>query len=183
MAKSKAKKAAALAGPVPKTRPEAEQLLADIGRLQRSVTGIECRMNDRLAEIKAKYEQEAQPLNSELDAKFQALHAWAEGHREELLRGGGKTVHLATGDLSWRRTPPSVRITKAPVVLEALRRLGLKDFIRTKEDVNREAILADPTAVKGVKGISVSQREEFVAKPYESEIEKVEPAKATVRPG
>ena len=177
---AKTKKTQALVVAVPKTQAEAEQLLGDIGRMQRVVSGIELRMNDQLSEIKTAHEQEAQPYNAEIDAAFAALHAWAEAHREELLRAGGKTAHLATGDLSWRRTPPSVRVTKPDVVVEALKRLGLGDFVRTKEEVNKEAVLADPSAVKAVKGITVTQREEFVARPFESEIEKAEPAKATV---
>ncbi len=174
------KKTEALAVPVPSTREGAEELLGTIGRLQREIARIEARMNDKLADIKTEHEQLAAGLNEEIDAKFKALHAWAETHRDELLTGNGKTAHLATGDLSWRTTPPSVHITNLKVVLQALRRFDLGRFIRSKEEVDKEAILAEPQAVRLVKGISVTQREEFVAKPFESEIERVEPVKTTV---
>ena len=164
---------------VPANQIEAEQLLGDIGKLQRQVAGIELRMNERLAGIKASYEQEAQPLNAEIDEKFRALHAWAEAHRDELLAGRGKTVKLATGELSWRISPPSVRVTKPEAVIEALGRLGLERFVRTKKEIDKQAVLAEPGAVAGVKGISVTHPEEFVAKPFESAIEKVETVKAT----
>lgn len=168
----KPKKAKALAVRVPQTMQEAEELLAEIGRLQREVGTIERDMNDELAQVKQDYSDDAAPINAQIDEDFAALHTWAEANREELLKHGGKTAKLATGELSWRVTPPSVRVTGAAVVLKTLRRLGLARFIRTKEEIDKTAILSEPEAVQGVKGISISQHEEFVAKPFESEIEK-----------
>lgn len=163
--------------PAPSTQAEAEQLLAEIGERQREVARIEAAMNDELSAIKASYEKNAQPLNAEIEAKFSALHVWAEAHREDLLKGKSKTARLATGELLWRITPPSVRIAGGDVVLERLKQLGMHDLIRTKEEVNKEAVLADPERVEGVKGITITQREEFVAKPFESQIERAEPVK------
>lgn len=163
--------------PVPASQSEAETLLEEIGLLQRQVARIETEMNDALAEVKARHEEAARPLNEEIEAKFQALHAWAEANRAELLRKGGKTAKLATGEVSWRTTPPSVSIRQPNVVIETLKRLGLSDLVRTKEEVNKEGILADPKRVEGIAGISISQREEFVAKPFESQIERAEPVK------
>lgn len=164
----------------PTSQSEAEELLAEIGTLQRRVTRIEADMNEQLSDIKDRHEKAAQPLNADIESKFRALHVWAEANRHELLKGKLKTVKLSTGELLWRTTPPSVRLTKQDVVLESLRRLGLTDLIRTKEEVNKEAILADPERVAGIKGISISQGEDFVAKPYESQIERAEPVKKAV---
>ncbi len=163
---------------VPATQDEAEIILQEIGDLQREVSRIEAAMNDELSVIKGRYEELAKPVNSAIETKFTALHAWAEAHRGELLAKGGKTAKLATGDVAWRTTPPSVTVRQPAVVIETLKRLGLKRFVRTKEEVNKEAILSEPEAVKGVAGITISQKEEFVAKPFSSEIERAEPAKA-----
>lgn len=158
-----------------RTREDAEALLADIGRAQREVARIEADMNDRLSAIKAAAEQEAAPYNDQIEAKFAAVHAWAEAHRDTLC-ARGKTARLATGELSWRQRPPSVRITGADKVIEALARLGLQRFLRQKVEVNKEAVLDEPAAVAGVRGITVvTGVEDFVAKPYESEIERAEP--------
>ena len=172
-------KTAALA--VPRTQIEAEALLLSIGKLQREHAAIELRMNDRLATIQADHAQQAQPLNAAIEEQFQALHAWAEAHREELLAGKGKTVQLATGELSWRTSPPSVRVTHPAVAVETLKRLGLGDLVRVKEEINKEAILADPDRVHGIGGIRVLHPETFVAKPFESEIERAEPVKRALR--
>lgn len=162
--------------PVPKTAAQAEQLLADIGRAQRQVSTIENRMNDRLAKIKQEFEEQAKPLNDEIEQKFAALHAWAEANKGELLKGKAKTAKLATGELSWRTTPPSVAIRSVKVVLEILKKQKklYKQFVRTKPEINKEAILANPEMVKDISQIKIVKKEEFAAKPYESEIEKVE---------
>lgn len=160
------------------SRDEAELLLADIGASQREVTRIEADMNDELSSIKAKFEEAAKPFNQAIQEKLLALQMWAEANRADLLPKGKKTVQLATGEVQWRNPPPSVRITGADAVLEILRLKKLERFIRTKEEINKEAILADQEAVAGVKGISITQVEHFVAKPFEAEIEHVSPTRS-----
>ena len=49
----------------------------------------------------------------------------------------------------------------------------LKRFIRTKEEINKEAILDEPEVVASVKGISITQKEDFVIVPFETELESV----------
>jgi phage host-nuclease inhibitor protein Gam len=58
----------------------------------------------------------------------------------------------------------------AEAVLDALRRAGLSRFIRTKDEVNKEAILNEPEAVARIPGISISQGEDFVVTPFEAEL-------------
>lgn len=178
----KSMKAAAIA--VPATQAEAERLLADIGRAQRRIVTIEARMNDLLVSVKDEHEKLAQPLNEEIETKFQALHAWAEAHRGELLKGKSKTAQLSTGELQWRTTPPAVRFkkgVKVETVIEQLKAARLFTLVRTVEEVNKELILVDPEMVMDIPSIEIKQREEFVAKPFESQIERAEPVKKTVK--
>lgn len=158
--------------PTPASLAEAEELLAEIGRKQREVQRIEAAMSDRMAEIKAASEAEAGPLTESIEAGFASLQAWAEAHRSTLLERDRKTVRIATGELGWRTTPPSVRVTGAKAVLTALRALGLDRFIRTKEELDKEAIRREPEAIAHVKGVSLVQQEEFWVKPFESQIER-----------
>jgi len=176
MAKATKLKTSAVDAPV--SQAEAEKLLDEIGNLQDQIGSIEAAMNAELRTTKDAFEKEAQPLNEEISAKFHALHIYAEANRSVLLKGKSKTVKLSTGEISWRTTPPSVRIAKKEVVIETLKRLEMYDLIRSKDDINKDAILADPERVEGIKGISINQREEFVAKPYKSQIEKAETVKA-----
>jgi len=169
---------------VPASQAEAEQALADIGRLQRQVVKTEAEMNDVLLGIRDKFEKLAQPLNEQIEAKFQSLHIWAEAHRGELLKGKLKTVRLSTGELLWRNTPPAVKFKKgikADAVVAMLEAAKLYDLVRTVKEVNKEAVLADPKRVEKIAAIEIKSREEFVAKPFESQIERAEPVKKTVQ--
>lgn len=151
---------------------EAEDLLARIGRNQRKLTAIENRLTDRVTKLQQEAAQEAGPLNDEIEEDFRRLHLWAEAHRDELLDGNSKTAKLATGELSWRVSPPKCTITGEAAVIASLKKHGLEDAIRTKETVDKETILDDPARFDGIKGISVTQKEDFIAKPTESEIER-----------
>jgi phage host-nuclease inhibitor protein Gam len=178
MAKTKSNKMKTEALAVPKTQAEAEQLLGRIGKLQRQVAFVEVEMNEELAKVKGRFEGVAQPKLAEIDRSFQALHAWAEANKTTLLKGKAKTVKLATGEISWRSTPPAVMLKNVAGVIAQLKDKGLLDFLRIKVEVNKEAILAEPAKAAGIKGLKIESREEFVAKPFESEIERAEPCKA-----
>ena len=171
MATTKKTAAKSKAKPVAQTREEAAELVGEIGSLDRQVTAIETRMNEKLAELKAKYEEEARPLNEQIEAKREMVQGWAEANRDELCPDDVKTVKLTTGNLSWRLNPPSVKVSGGDTTIENLKGLGFGRFVRTKEEVNKEAILLEPEAVKGVKGITITQGETFAVKPFESEIE------------
>ncbi len=156
-------------------REEVNEAIAQIGAAQRERDRIATAMNEELAAVRARYELEAAPHASVIEQFRQGIHIWAEANRIELTREGKtKTVKLASGEISWRTRPPKVRITGEGIVAEALKRLGLERFLRTKVEIDKNAILADPDAVAGVKGIALSQGEDFVIRPFETEIEEVQ---------
>ena len=159
--------------PVPQNREQAADLIAQVGQHQRERARIEAAMNDELAEIRQRYEAEAQPHADAIRAISQGVQVWAEANRETLTRGKTKTVRLASGELNWRTRPPRVVVRGVEAVLDAFRQLSLTRFIRIKEEVNKEAVLADPAAVAAIKGVSINQGEDFVIKPFETELEEV----------
>jgi len=171
--KSRLKTAAATVA-VPQNREQAAQAIADIGAANRALARLTADMNDYLAEIKRAYEERAEPLRRQIEANTAAVQTWAAANREQLTQSGKvKTAALTTGEILWRTRPPSVTVRGAEAVLDALRRLGLTRFIRAKEEINKEAILNEPEAVKGVAGISISQGEDFVIVPFETELAEV----------
>ena len=53
-------------------------------------------------------------------------------------------------------------------VVEIFQRMGLQRFLRTKTEVDKTAILAEPDAVRGIAGVSViTGLEDFVVTPLE----------------
>ncbi|RMF66571.1 MAG: host-nuclease inhibitor protein Gam [Alphaproteobacteria bacterium] len=145
-----------------------------IGRHQNERKRIEAAMNDRIQKIRDEYQAKAAPHAEAIAELSRGVQVWCEAHRAELTQNGKrKSADLGAGEIMWRMRPPKVSLRNVTGVIETLNRLGLTRFLRTKIEVNKEAILAEPDAVEGVKGISITQGEDFVIKPHESELEEV----------
>lgn len=164
----------AAAFPVPQTQEEAIEAIAEIGRRQRERTRIETAMNDELAAVRQQWETQAAPRLDAIKGLSGGVHLWCEAHRDRLTNGNKvKSVHLASGDVKWRLRPPSVRILAVDNVIAYLKQAGLERFLRIKEEVNKEALLTEPEAVQHIKGITISQKEDFVIIPFETELEEI----------
>lgn len=149
------------------TRDECAAAIRSLGDTSREITRLTAAMNDEIAAITERYQAQIDPLKARGETLSAGIQTWCEAHRAELLPSG-KTANLITGEVAWRVRPPSVAIRGVESVIETLKRLGLGRFVRTKEEVNKEAILNEPAAVAGVAGINVvSGVEDFVITPFE----------------
>lgn len=164
---SKKLKRAASAALAPADAAGADILLARVGRLVREREAIQAALDERVTEAKQVAEAQAAPLAAEIDALTRGLQLWAEANREKLTDGfRHKTVKLAAGELLWRTRRPVVRIANTEEVLRTLDALGLGRFVRTKAEIDKEAMLADPLAARAVPGVSIgSEGEDFVVQP------------------
>ena len=112
------------------------------------------------------------PLADAMAAEQTGIQTWCEAHRVDLCGEGdklGKTANLVTGEVGWRMRPPSVKVRDAEGVIDTLIRMDMRQFVRTKEEVNKEAILADPERERGIAGISlVKGMEDFFVVPFEA---------------
>lgn len=157
--------------PAPQTRDEAAAQVRRIGDLSREQLRTQAELNDAIAQLTERYQPRLDALTEEIKGLQAGVQTWCEANRADLTGGNKvKTASLVTGEVSWRQRPPSCRITGAESVIEALERLGLGRFVRTKKEINKDAILNDPAAVAGVAGISIqSGVEDFVITPFEIE--------------
>lgn len=152
----------------PQTREETQTWIKELGDVQREAGRQTAAMNDEIAVITERYKDPLSALNDRAKALQAGIQAWCETHRAELTQGRGKTANLVTGEVSWRQRPPSIAIRGVESVLDALRSLGLHRFIRTKEEVNKDAMLNEPDIAATVAGVSVRKgAEDFVIKPFE----------------
>lgn len=143
-----------------------------LGDLQREFLREKAAMDDRIAEITNQAQPHLEALQGQIDVLQQGVQTYCEANRVELTNGNKvKTAGFVTGEVQWRQRPPSVTIRGADSVIETLKKLGLGKFVRTKEEVNKEAILNEPNDVRGVAGITlVSGVEDFVITPFESKV-------------
>ncbi|EEK5000119.1 host-nuclease inhibitor protein Gam [Salmonella enterica] len=173
MAKSTSRLKAAAASYTPQSKEQVSADIKKIGDIQRELTRIETDANDQIAVIMGQNTPKIEALRAELDVLQKGVQTWCEANRSSITKGGSKTANLITGEVAWRKNPDSVSIKGVKLVLETLKELKLNRFIRRKEEVNKDAILADREAVKGITGISiVSGKETFSITPFEQEIEK-----------
>lgn len=157
---------------VPQNNGEAASDIKQIGDLQRDLARQTAEMNDAIAHITQTYQKPLEAIGKQIDGLQKGVQAYCEAHRDDLTNGGKvKTANLITGEIQWRKRPPSVRITGAESVIAALKGFNLGRFVRSKEEVNKEAILNEPDAVKGVAGIKIEKDiEDFVITPFEQEV-------------
>jgi phage host-nuclease inhibitor protein Gam len=176
-AKGTAVRLDALQVAVPHSDDEANEYVFVIGERQRELQRIEELMNGELAAVKARYEAAAMIPREGLADVARALQAWAEANRAKLTKDGRtKTHRLGAGEVSWRARPPRVTLRGVKEVLAALKKLRLKKFIRIKEEIDKEAMLREPDLARKVRGVTVaSDGEDFVIKPFSTELEEVAP--------
>ena len=164
-------KKAAATHRVPQSKDEVAADIKRIGDLQREQQALVAQMNESIAEITAVAQPKIEELAQKIDALQDGVQSWCEANRDALTHGGKtKSADFITGTVGWRQRPPSVNVRGLDVVLDTLRRLRLDRFIRVKEEVNKEAVLADPEAVRGVAGLTIrSGVEDFIISPFELE--------------
>ena len=164
---------------VPQSRDDATRAVARVGVLQRELELIETDMNDQLGRIKERAELLAAPAKAEIDDLKTGLRVWSDANRDALTEGGKrKHADLGTGLVRWVQTRAAVRgvpreAEKLAATIKTLIAAGLQRFVRTKHEVDREAILREPEALKGVAGLSVAaEGEDFVVEPYAETLSK-----------
>jgi phage host-nuclease inhibitor protein Gam len=168
-------KAPALTYPAPQNREEADEFIFKLGQLQRDRIDLETAMNEALAAAKLEHENLGKPLAEEIAALMASLQTYCEAHREELCPGKLKTVKFGNGEISWRSRPPKVTLRGGiEKIIAWCKTHGLALFVRTIEQVNKEAMLDYPDRAMKVPGVSIaSAGEDFIVKPLQSELEEV----------
>lgn len=156
------------------SKAEVMENITQIGLKQREISRLEAEMNDKIAQLTEQYKDDILKLQLEVQTLTHQAQIWCEQNRNSLLEDKGKTANLLTGEVSWRFRPAKVVLSeKEAQVIEQLEQLGLVQFVRVKKNVNKDAVLADPQAVKDIAGITiVSNVEDFIITPYEINVEK-----------
>lgn len=148
----------------PQSKDEAAADVRRIGDLQRDLVRLEAAMNDAIAEITARSQPEVEALREQLRTAQAGVQTWCEAHRDELTDAGKvKSANLVTGLVGWRTRPPSVRLTRVDAVLKTLKVIGLGRFIRTREEVDKDAVLAAVSAARQISQADAARDEDKAA--------------------
>lgn len=146
--------------------------IKQIGDLEREQVRLATLQADEKAAVDEKYTAQLNQLKAQVKPLQQAVQAYCESRRDELTNGGKqKTAYFTTGEVQWRQKPPAVVAKGIEGILDSIRNLGLFRFIRTKEELNKEAMLAEPEVARSIAGVTIREGvEEFVIKPNDEEV-------------
>ena len=162
----------------PQSLDEASAYVAAIAEEQRTIDKLQAEFNQKVKELQEQAVAAVKPHSTQVEALVEGVYAFAQSRQAELIGDGKKkSVDVPAGTFGWRLTPPAVSITGVEDVLERLKKMKLQKFIRTKEEIDKEAMLKDQEQALKVEGVSIGQREEFFVKPTELKVEVVKKLK------
>ena len=171
-----------LAGPMIKTREQAVDFAREIAVLIVGKRAIEAEMDRELIRVRQVFEKAVADRSKEVEEKATVLETWAEANPDEF--GKAKSVDLVHAVVGWRTGQPALKTAKGwtwKKVLQKMRSVaGYEGFIRVKEEVDKEGIIAAREQLLAgdllQMGVRIVQAEAFFVEPKISDNE----AKVTV---
>lgn len=149
--------------PVVETLEQANVMLAEIAERQRGIDLIKAGLNEKIDGLKTQAEAECAPLLQEMEEREQALARFAEAHKESLFNKP-KSRELSFGELGFRSSTSTVLLNRKwnwGMVVEALKQKRLGKYIRTKQEVDKEAVRALSEKKLAAVGLKVKEVDAF----------------------
>ena len=183
MSKSRIK----VAAPTILTRDEAEAVLNDLALTANNKRTITARMDAELLAIQKNYQPALTECDDAINAKAKQLEAWADAH-PEIFPKNRKSVAMLAGTIGFRTDTPSLVLLNRSFswakVLASITAARWRKFIRTKVEVDKDAILArsgtleKPTRFQRTTlpelGLKIVQAENFFVEPNLTDAKHVE---------
>jgi phage host-nuclease inhibitor protein Gam len=172
------------AGSVAVSRHEVEALVGELALVKLNEIKITALMDGQIAAIRSRFESQLGETAKRAEEIALILQAWAEAHPEEFEKR--KSIEFVGGKIGFRTGTPKLKTLKRwtwDLVLTALKNVNWgKNYIRTKEDVDKEAILRDyqgeENKALAAIGVQIVQDETFYCEPDLTHVETRETAAA-----
>lgn len=148
--------------------------MATVARCNSELKKLESKIELEKQRIDEKYKQDVIDLQSEKEEPMEVLEVWA---KKDAPNWEGKSYDLSHGTLGFRTNPPKLEKKKG-FTWDAITQLLSKhfpDLVRTKEEPNKEAIIAmrDDKQFEKISEkcyLTVVQEESFFVKTKEEEL-------------
>lgn len=131
------------------SREQAEGTMAEVAAIDRKLKALKVAMNEEIDAAKEKAARNSAPLEARRKELESGLAVFATLNRKDLFPDGTKSLDLGFGVIGFRASTRIVQQNNvsAAVTLERLRQFGFLEGIRTKEEINKDA-MTDWTAEK-----------------------------------
>jgi phage host-nuclease inhibitor protein Gam len=159
------------------TLDEAQVASEKFAVTKNKLEAVEAKMNEKLNKVKSEYQDQITELKEELEEPQEILETFAK--EQKASWGKKKSIELLHTIIGFRTGTPKVIKDKKFTwdgVLELISKNSLlKGFVRTKEEINKEAIIAekDENILKLLKDecfVEVDQDETFFVQPKKEEV-------------
>ena len=160
------------------SRDEAESLVGQITELTIKKQQLVSEMDEQVSTIRSKYETTIGNLDARIEEMTKRTREWASANTSEF--GSKKSIAFVQGIIGFRTGTPKLKTLAGWTfarVLNQLIEFKRKKFIRLKQEVDKEAILAaysqDEIGNSELKqiGLKVEQDETFFVEPAVTETE------------
>lgn len=150
---------------------EADKALQELCEISREVELINLEGNEKIDSVKAEMQAKALPLNQRAEVIGAALNAYALGNKKELF-AKEKSKALNFGTIGFRASTKIKTMSKVKWedVFARLKENSLLDFIRIKEEVDKEKLKKADSSMLELVGCQVVTEDTFF---YELDKEKV----------
>lgn len=122
--------------------------LFDIGKAEAFVAKKEAEMNSQIQKLKDKYDQETETERKKIEDYKSKIEKYCVSNKGDFLKQ--RSQALVHGTIGFRNNPPKVvQLSKKWSVkstLEFIKKLFDKKYVRSKDEVNKDMILADYAA-------------------------------------
>lgn len=157
------------------TETELEQKLSEYANLQNTLRQIEGELNQKITNLRDKYQDKVETLKAQSDDIFTVIQVWAERNRALFEKKRSKELHH--GKIGFRTGTPKAKTKKGftwASVLELAREFA-PAFVRTKDEVDKESLIAkreeaEVAAILPRLGVEIVQDESFFIDLKEEEI-------------
>ncbi len=160
------------AAPAPADVAEATLMIGEFVAIERDKALARLAAEAAIDRIKAQRDNELRELEAQAAPIFAGLKAWWEAGGKDELAKGKRSAEIAGAKIGIRLTPPAVKpkrgVKLGDIVawLGSLRWTRAKDFLRTKVELDRQAVIkavqADAEiAEKFAAYLTVEQADEF----------------------
>jgi len=141
-----------------KSLEEADFILKEMCDLESRIEAIDNESNEEIARLKETAAKEGKPLRDRYKSCVKAMEAFARYFRGEFFKEK-KSLVRAFGIFGFRKAPDSISVSKETADL--LQKHGLDDYVRTKIEPDKEAMLSLDDDKLAMVGAARKQKEDF----------------------
>lgn len=159
------------ANAMPQSITDVEAAFVKIAELNATLDSNSAAVDAHVAELHERLAQQSQPIRAEIDRLTAGIQGYCETRRGDLTKGGkAKMFKFATGTVQWRKGRVRVEIDGDEAwMIDQLKALGLSQFVRLTEALDKVAILKSPQRIAGVPGLRVVEAPETISvEPHKS---------------